>query len=69
MSKQVIDSMVQHMDKSLATLKAELAKVRTGRANAAMLDSVRVDYYGTPTPIQQLASFSSQDARTILVAP
>jgi ribosome recycling factor len=50
-------------------LKKELAKVRTGRANLALLEGVRVDYYGTPTPINQVASMSTPDARLIVIKP
>src|SRR3954462_3936543 len=55
--------------KSLDSLKRELAKVRTGRANLALLEGVRVDYYGTPTPLNQVASCSTPDARLIVVKP
>jgi len=51
------------------SLKRELAKVRTGRANLALLDGVRVDYYGTPTPLNQVASLSTPDARLIVIKP
>ena len=57
------------MAKSTDTLKGDLGKVRTGRANAGLLDHVRVDYYGTKTPLNQLASISVADARTITVTP
>lgn len=57
------------MAKSLETFKAELGKIRTGRANAGLLDHVRVDYYGTKTPLNQLASISVADARTLTVTP
>ena len=50
-------------------LKRDLAKVRTGRASPDMLDSIRVDYYGTPTPINQLASVSVPEARMMVVKP
>ncbi len=50
-------------------LKKELAKVRTGRANLALIDGVRVDYYGTPTPLNQVASCSTPDARLIVIKP
>ncbi len=55
--------------KAHEALKRELAKVRTGRANPAMLDPVRVDYYGTPTPLAQMASITVPDPRTLLVKP
>ena len=55
--------------KALDSLKRELAKVRTGRANLARLDGVRVDYYGTPTPLNQMANLSSPDPRLIVISP
>ncbi|NDU85339.1 MAG: ribosome recycling factor [Ferrovum sp.] len=59
----------QKMHKSVETFKADLAKVRTGRAHAGLLDHVRVDYYGTMTAINQVASINLVDARTIGVNP
>ena len=57
------------MTKSLETLKSDLAKVRTGRAHTGILDHVMVDYYGNPTPINQVANLTLLDARTIGVTP
>lgn len=57
------------MDQSIEAFKNNLTKIRTGRANPALLDSVQVDYYGTPTPISQVANVSLLDARTISVQP
>ena len=59
----------QKMQKSIETLKADLAKVRTGRAHVGILDHVLVDYYGTPTQINQVANVTLIDARTIGVQP
>ena len=59
----------QKMHKSIEALKADLAKVRTGRAHTGILDHVTVDYYGTPTPITQVANVTLLDARTIGVTP
>ena len=59
----------QKMDKSVQAFKGDLAKVRTGRAHSGMLDHVVVDYYGTPTPINQVAKVILLDARTIGVTP
>jgi ribosome recycling factor len=59
----------QKMRKTVDALKADLAKVRTGRAHAGILDHVMVDYYGTPTPIPQVANVTLLDARTIGVNP
>ena len=57
------------MDKSLRGLRADLQKVRTGRASTALLDGVQVDYYGSPTPINQLANMSTPDPRLIVISP
>lgn len=69
MSQQVIKNCEQAMDKRLKNFEGELTKVRTGRASISVLDRVRVDYYGTPTPLNQVATLSTPDARTIAVAP
>ncbi len=57
------------MQKSIESLKTSLQKVRTGRAHAGLLDHIHVDYYGSPTPVNQVASISLIDARTIGVSP
>ncbi len=59
----------QKMHKSLDALKADLAKVRTGRAHAGLLDHIMVDYYGTPMPIPKVANVSLLDGRTLGVSP
>ena len=59
----------QKMKKTFETLKADLGKIRTGRAHAGLLDHIVVDYYGTPTPIAQVANVTLIDARTIGVSP
>lgn len=59
----------QKMDKSLQAFKGDLAKVRTGRAHTGLLDHIQVDYYGNPTPLNQVAKVTLLDARTIGVAP
>jgi ribosome recycling factor len=59
----------QKMNKSIETLRADLAKVRTGRAHTGILDHITVDYYGTPTHINQVANVTLIDARTIGVQP
>jgi ribosome recycling factor len=58
-----------HMEKALAALAGELKKVRTGRAQISMLDNLRVNYYGTPTPLNQVSAVSTPDAKTFLIAP
>jgi ribosome recycling factor len=57
------------MDKALTALQNELKKIRTGRAQVSMLDNVRVNYYGNPSPLNQVASVSTPDAKTFLIAP
>ncbi|OGL05407.1 MAG: ribosome recycling factor [Candidatus Rokubacteria bacterium RIFCSPLOWO2_02_FULL_71_18] len=57
------------MTAAIDALGREFATVRTGRASAALLDGLRVDYYGTPTPVNQMASISVPDARTLVIQP
>ena len=57
------------MKKSIDSVAADFASVRAGRANASVLDRIMVDYYGSPTPIQQIAAISSPDPRTLLISP
>ena len=59
----------RRMAKSVETLKTDLAKIRTGRAHAGLLDHLKVDYYGNPTPINQVAGITVSDARTLTVTP
>jgi ribosome recycling factor len=59
----------EKMDKAIVVLKDELAGIRTGRATPALLQRIVVDYYGTPVPIQQLASFSVPEPRTLVISP
>ena len=67
MIPDILDDLKQGIGKATDALKRELAKVRTGRANPDILDSVRVDYYGTPTPLKQVASISVPEARMMLL--
>ena len=69
MIADVKKSAEQKMKKTLETLKADLGKIRTGRAHTGLLDHVLVDYYGTPTPISGVANVTLLDARTIGVTP
>ena len=57
------------MEKALASLEREFAKLRTGRATTALVDGIKADYYGTPTPISQMASVAVPDSRTITIQP
>ena len=69
MIADVKKSAEQKMQKSVEALKADLGKVRTGRAHTGLLDHIQVDYYGNPTPLNQVANINLLDARTIGVAP
>lgn len=69
MSKELVDKLSGTMDKGLQSLKSELAKVRTGRATTALLDPVHVDYYGSSTPLNQVANITTPDARTLQIVP
>ena len=59
----------EKMKKSIESVKADFAAVRAGRANAAVLNRISVDYYGTPTPIQQVGSVASPDPRSLVITP
>jgi ribosome recycling factor len=67
--ESALSAATEKMDKAIAVLKDELSGVRTGRATPALLQRIVVDYYGTPVPIQQLASFSVPEPRTLMVTP
>ncbi len=69
MLEEVLQELRSSIHKAHEALRAHLARLRTGRANAAMLDAVRVDYYGSPTPIGQMASISVPEPRLILIKP
>lgn len=67
MLEEVIQELRSGIEKAIEALRRDLSKVRTGRAHAGMLDGVRVEYYGTPTPLQQMATVSVPDARLLTV--
>jgi ribosome recycling factor len=69
MAEDVIDDLRARIAKTLDDLRRELAKVRTGRANPALLESVRVDYYGTMSPLQNVANVTVADPRLIVIKP
>ncbi len=69
MSTQIGKESKDKMEKAIAGLGAELKKVRTGRAAISMLDGIRVNYYGTPTPLNQVSALSTPDARSFLISP
>ena len=68
-TREIIDACKAAMEKTVGNLQAELAKVRTGRASPGLLDSVMVEYYGTPTPLKKLASVSAPEPRLLVVQP
>lgn len=69
MDHQILDDLNRRMDKTVEVFEHELASVRTGRASVALLDSVRVDYYGQLMPLNQVATLKTPDASTITVQP
>ena len=69
MNKSDYVEYTSRMDKTLEVMQTNFAAVRAGRANAAVLDQIRVDYYGTPTPINQIGTVSSPDPRTLTIQP
>ena len=68
-SEMVLGDAKDNMQKSLSGLTHDLAKIRTGRANPALLEGLQVDYYGTPTPIKKLAQLNAPEARLITIQP
>ncbi len=69
MIKELLEEAAAKMDQAVAHTAGEFALVRTGRANPGILSRVTVDYYGTPTPLQQIAGFSVPEARMLIVQP
>ncbi len=69
MIEELLDEAIGKMDQAVAHTAGEFATVRTGRANPNLLHRVMVDYYGSPTPLQQLAGFSVPEARMLIVSP
>lgn len=69
MINETLNEAAQKMDKAVGVAREEFAAIRAGRANPSMFAKLTADYYGTPTPIQQLASFTAPEARIILVSP
>lgn len=67
--KATINNAKEKMTKSLAALEKELATIRAGRANPAILDKIQVDYYGSPTPVNQMASVAVSEARILVIQP
>lgn len=67
--KEVLNRAEEKMNKTINSLKNEFASIRAGRANPSVLDKVLVDYYGTPTPINQMAAVSVSEARVLVIQP
>jgi ribosome recycling factor len=67
--KELSGDLRRRMDQGVVTFQASLASIRTGRASVHMLDQVKVDYYGNPTPISQMAQVSTPEAQMILISP
>ena len=67
--EQIIKDAKARMDKSLETLRSELAKIRSGKATTALLDGIKVDYYGNMTPLNQVANVTVLDAHTLSITP
>ncbi len=68
-SKAVLDDATARFEKAIAHLQEQMRAIRTGRASTALVENVRVDYYGTPTPINQMASISIPEPRQIIIKP
>ncbi len=69
MIEEILVEAADKMDSTIENAKEDFSAIRTGRAHPAMYAKVLVDYYGSPTPLQQLASFATPDARTIMITP
>jgi ribosome recycling factor len=69
MSKKILHDADQRMNKAVEVVRDEFARIRTGKATTALLDGIKVDYYGTMTPLKQVANISTPDAHTISVQP
>ena len=63
------DEITKKMEQRVEGLKRELKQIRTGRASSALLEGIKVDYYGTPTPINQIASITIPEARSMVIQP
>jgi ribosome recycling factor len=68
-AQQILKDATDRMEKALTVFREDLKGLRTGRATPALLDSIRVEYYGSPTPIKQIANISTPDASSILIKP
>lgn len=69
MINDINGDMKESIEKTIEVLKKQLATIRTGRAHTSLLESVKIDYYGTPTPLSQVANITTPDARSLMVKP
>src|SRR5262249_37782567 len=69
MADDILGDAERRMQKAIEVLKQDLAAIRTGRASAALVDRITVDYYGTPTPVSQVATISVPEARLLVIQP
>src|SRR3712207_7323387 len=69
MIKDILNKSKEKMDKSISVLKKEFSSMKAGKANPSMLDKIKVEYYGSETPINQLANVSSPEPRVLLIQP
>lgn len=69
MTKEIIKEMTDHMVKTIDALRREYSKIRTGRASTSLLDDIKVDYYGNPSPLSAVATLAVPEARTITISP
>jgi ribosome recycling factor len=69
MKELVFEDLKENMDKAVAALEKSFSRVRTGRASVSLLDGIRVEYYGTQTPLNQVASLSTPESRLIVISP
>lgn len=69
MINEISQEMKQDVDKTIDAFKKQLASIRTGRAHPSLLEAIKIDYYGTPTPLSQVSNITISDARTLVVKP
>ena len=69
MLSEIYKDAKSHMDKSIESLRRDFATLRSGKVSVSILDNIRIDYYGTPTPLNQVGSVIAHDATTIIITP
>lgn len=68
-ASEIIKNAMEHMEKTISVLKHEMNSIRAGRANPQLLDNIKVDYYGTPTPVAQVGNISAPEPRLLTISP